>query len=72
MTGMVYGFFTCPTLQMDDASTKTGQEEGITLVRQYADPCKSLAFFSLLVLVLSSLLFIVEPPLNSLASDLYV
>ncbi|CAK9140967.1 unnamed protein product [Ilex paraguariensis] len=36
--GIVYGFFTCPTLQMDDASSKTGQEEQITLVRRHVNP----------------------------------
>ncbi|KAE9466641.1 hypothetical protein C3L33_01404, partial [Rhododendron williamsianum] len=65
-TGIVYGYLTCPMLQMDDRSSKSGQEEGITLSRRNADPCKSLMVFSLFVLVLSSLLFVVEPPLNSL------
>ncbi|KAA8547816.1 hypothetical protein F0562_004245 [Nyssa sinensis] len=37
-TGVVYGFFTCPTLQVDDTASKSGQKEGITLVRRYADP----------------------------------
>lgn len=68
-SGMAYGFLTCPMLQMDEASTtKSGQEEGITLARRYADPCKSLLFFSLFILALSSLLLIIEPPLNSLAA----
>ncbi|KAG2714958.1 hypothetical protein I3760_03G053600 [Carya illinoinensis] len=68
-TGIAYGFFTCPTLQLDDASSRAGQEEGITLVRRYADPCKSLIFFTIFIVVLSSLLFFIEPPLNALASD---
>ncbi|KAL6287578.1 hypothetical protein ACE6H2_011968 [Prunus campanulata] len=69
-TGVAYGFLTCPTLQLDDASSSTsGQEEGITLVRRYADPCKSLFFFTLFALVLTCLLFFVEPPLNVIASD---
>ncbi|XP_058179263.1 RHOMBOID-like protein 9, chloroplastic isoform X3 [Rhododendron vialii] len=65
-TGIVYGYLTTPMLQMDDRSSKSGQEEGITLVRRNVNPCKSLVVFSLFVLVLSSLLFVVEPPLNSL------
>ncbi|KAF7135102.1 hypothetical protein RHSIM_Rhsim08G0081400 [Rhododendron simsii] len=65
-TGIVYGYLTGPMLQMDDRSSKSGQEEGITLIKRNADPCKSLMVFSLFVLVLSSLLFVVEPPLNSL------
>ncbi|KAL7101759.1 hypothetical protein ACP275_08G074700 [Erythranthe tilingii] len=63
-TGVAYGFVTCPTLQVKDASQETGQEERITLVRRYADPCKSLMYFSLFLLILSSLLFVIEPPID--------
>uniref|UniRef100_A0A2P2MSJ3 Rhomboid-like protein n=1 Tax=Rhizophora mucronata TaxID=61149 RepID=A0A2P2MSJ3_RHIMU len=69
ITGIVYGFFTCPTLQMDDASPRTGREEGIALVRRYADPCKSLMVFTISILVLGSLLFLVEPPLDTIMVD---
>ncbi|KAK9924742.1 hypothetical protein M0R45_033095 [Rubus argutus] len=72
LTGIAYGFLTCPSLQLDDASSSSstsGQEEGIKLVRRYAHPCKSLFLFTAFVLVLSSLLFFVEPPLDALASD---
>ncbi|XP_062152947.1 RHOMBOID-like protein 9, chloroplastic [Alnus glutinosa] len=69
-TGIAYGLFTCPTLQLDDAASRSGQEEGITLVRRYSDPCKSLLFFTIFILVLSSLLFFIEPPLNVLASGI--
>lgn len=65
-TGIVYGYLTCPMLQMDDRSSKSGREEGITLVGHNANPCKSLVVFSLFVLLLGSLLLVVEPPLNSL------
>ncbi|XP_022735321.1 RHOMBOID-like protein 9, chloroplastic isoform X2 [Durio zibethinus] len=64
-TGIAYGFFTCPTLQLDDTSSRTGQEEKITLVGRYADPCKSLIVFTVFIVVFSSLLFIMEPPLNT-------
>ncbi|XP_015880519.3 RHOMBOID-like protein 9, chloroplastic isoform X1 [Ziziphus jujuba] len=66
-TGMAYAYFTCPTIQLGDASSRTGQEEGISLVKRSVDPCKSLFFFSIFILVLSSLVFFVEPPLNDLA-----
>uniref|UniRef100_A0A2N9FE45 Peptidase S54 rhomboid domain-containing protein n=1 Tax=Fagus sylvatica TaxID=28930 RepID=A0A2N9FE45_FAGSY len=69
LTGTAYGFFTCPTLQLDDASSRTGQEEGITLIRRYADPCKSLIIFTIFILVLSTLLFFIEPPLYTLAVE---
>lgn len=71
-SGIAYGFLTLPSLQLDDASTKAGQEEGITLLaRRYADPCKSFLFFSLFILVLTSLLLIIEPPLDTLATYSY-
>ncbi|KAL0332494.1 UNVERIFIED_CONTAM: RHOMBOID-like protein 9, chloroplastic [Sesamum calycinum] len=62
-TGIAYGFVTCPSLQVKDVSPEAGRQERITLVRQYADPCKSLICFSLFLLLLSSSLFIFEPPL---------
>lgn len=65
-TGIAYGYFTCPTIQLNHTSSKTGQKEGITLVRRYADPCKSLIIFTLFVLVLICVLFFIEPPLNTL------
>ncbi|KAF2313758.1 hypothetical protein GH714_013228 [Hevea brasiliensis] len=64
LTGIVYGFFTCPTLQLDNASSRTGQDEGIALVRRNANPCKSLVLFAIFILFLGSLLFFVEPPLD--------
>lgn len=65
-TGIAYGFFTCPMLKLDDASSKTGQKEGITLVRRNADLRNSLIVFTLFIFGLSSLVFFIEPPLNSL------
>ncbi|KAK3212104.1 hypothetical protein Dsin_016810 [Dipteronia sinensis] len=60
-TGMLYGFLTCPIVQVDETSSRS-QEERITLVRQSADPCKSLFIFTIFILVLSSsLLFFFEP-----------
>ncbi|KAJ9147372.1 hypothetical protein P3X46_029545 [Hevea brasiliensis] len=64
LSGIVYGFFTCPTLQLDNASSRTGQDEGIALVRRNANPCKSLVLFAIFILFLGSLLFFVEPPLD--------
>ncbi|OMO94713.1 Peptidase S54, rhomboid [Corchorus olitorius] len=68
-TGIAYGFFTCPTLQLDDTSSRTGQEEQITLVGRNADPCKSLVVFTVFILFFSSLLFLMEPPLNTMPLD---
>ncbi|KAF8011329.1 hypothetical protein BT93_J1819 [Corymbia citriodora subsp. variegata] len=72
VTGIAYGYFTCPTLQMDDASSTSGQEEGITLIGQPADSCKSLLVFTLLILVLGSLVFVIEPPLGTLVTENFV
>ncbi|XP_062106317.1 RHOMBOID-like protein 9, chloroplastic isoform X2 [Humulus lupulus] len=72
-SGVAYGFLTCPTLQLDDiAASSSGQEEGIALVKRQADPCKSLLWFSLFIVVLSSLLFLIEPPLNDMVLDNFI
>lgn len=70
--GLLFGFLTCPTLELDDASSKNGQEKGITLIRRQADPCKSLAIFIIFILIVSSLVFLVEPELNSLELDSFI
>lgn len=67
-TGIVYGYFTCPTLQLDNALSRTDREEGMSFVRRRADPCKSFVLFSAFVLALSSLLLFIEPPHTMLAS----
>ncbi|XP_065854237.1 RHOMBOID-like protein 9, chloroplastic [Euphorbia lathyris] len=73
ITGIVYGLLTCSSLQLDNASSSSSssraQEEGIALVRQYSNPCRSLAVFAVCVLFLSSLLVFMEPPLNTPQPD---
>ncbi|XP_028804452.1 RHOMBOID-like protein 9, chloroplastic isoform X1 [Neltuma alba] len=71
ITGMAYGFFTSPRFELKDASSSSGrggQEEGLKLVRQYGDSCRSAFVFTIFVIALSSFLFFMEPPLNALAS----
>lgn len=72
ITGMAYGFFTSPSVELKDASSSSsgrgGQEEGLKLVRQYGDSCRSAFVFTIFIIVLSSFLFFMEPPLNALAS----
>ncbi|KAF4382508.1 hypothetical protein F8388_015336 [Cannabis sativa] len=45
-SGVAYGFVACPTLELDDitasASSSSGQEKGIALVKRQSDPWKSL------------------------------
>ncbi|XP_027357705.1 RHOMBOID-like protein 9, chloroplastic isoform X1 [Abrus precatorius] len=67
-SGMAYGFLTSPTLQLNDTSSGSGQEEGLKLVRKNGDSCKSLMIFTIFIIVLSSILFFMEPPPNALAS----
>ncbi|XP_002516742.3 RHOMBOID-like protein 9, chloroplastic isoform X1 [Ricinus communis] len=69
LTGIVYGYFTCPTLQLDNASSRSGQDEGVAFVRGYANSCKSLILFAVLIVLLISLLFFIEPPLDTLEPD---
>ncbi|KAI3519288.1 hypothetical protein L1887_08317 [Cichorium endivia] len=71
-TGIAYGFMTCPTLLQIDDSSDTGKDNRITLVSQNVNPCKSLAIFSIFVVVLSCLLIVFEPPLGSLVIDTLV
>lgn len=61
--GIAYGYLICPSPQVENI----GQKEGITLVKQYSDPCKSLIYFSVFILLFASLLMVIEPPLNSIA-----
>ncbi|XP_031117666.1 RHOMBOID-like protein 9, chloroplastic [Ipomoea triloba] len=69
VVGVAYGYLACPTLEMDNASSDSSQKEGITLLKQSADPCKSLMYFSVFILLLCSLLLIMEPPLSSVSID---
>ncbi|XP_057784089.1 RHOMBOID-like protein 9, chloroplastic [Salvia miltiorrhiza] len=62
--GIAYGFVTCPVVQVKDASTEAGRQERITFVRRYSDPCKSLLYFSLFLLLLGCLSLVFEPPLD--------
>ncbi|XP_026665958.1 RHOMBOID-like protein 9, chloroplastic isoform X2 [Phoenix dactylifera] len=69
ISGVVFGCFTCPGLELDDSSSKNGQKEGIALVQRKSDPCKSLITFTIFVLVLASLVFFYEPELEMLEVD---
>jgi hypothetical protein len=53
---MAYGFLTSPTLQLDKTSPGTRAS------------CKSLVIFAIFVVVLSSILLFMDPPLNALES----
>ncbi|KAL9255830.1 RHOMBOID-like protein [Drosera capensis] len=65
-TGISFGFLTCLMLQVNNASSKVVQEEGIALASRRANPFKSLMIFSFFLLVLGSLLFVTEPPLGTM------
>ncbi|XP_031740072.1 RHOMBOID-like protein 9, chloroplastic isoform X3 [Cucumis sativus] len=67
-SGMLYGFLTSPIVEVNDASSSSssrrGQEKGIKLVRKYANPCRSLAFFVLFIMGFISLVFFIQPPFH--------
>ncbi|XP_016555188.1 RHOMBOID-like protein 9, chloroplastic isoform X2 [Capsicum annuum] len=68
LMGIAYGYLICPTPQVESvASSESDQKEGISMAKKYSDPCKSLFYFSLFILLLASLLLVIEPPLNSIA-----
>ncbi|GAB2299954.1 hypothetical protein Dimus_033999 [Dionaea muscipula] len=64
-TGIMFGLCTCSMPQVHNTSPKAVQEHGIALISRRANPCKSLVMFTVFLLVLSSLLFITEPPLGT-------
>lgn len=61
LSGIIFGYLTCPTLQLLDnlssSSRKGRKQDGIALLQQQADPCKSLLIFSSAILILSCLVF---------------
>lgn len=68
LMGIAYGYLVCPSAQVENiASPESGQKEGMRLVKQYSDPCKSLISFSVFIILFASLLLIIEPPLNAIA-----
>lgn len=73
MSGVIYGFLTCPAAHIDDAAASSIQDrngrmkEEIALnTTQAASPCKSLIIFTIFVSALSSLLLFAESPLEEL------
>lgn len=76
-SGIIFGYLTCPTLQLLDnlsslssSSSKNGQkQQGIAFLQQKADPCKSLLIFSVSIFILSCLVFFYGPQLELLELD---
>ncbi|XP_068642958.1 RHOMBOID-like protein 9, chloroplastic isoform X2 [Aristolochia californica] len=64
LAGLIYGFLTCPTMQMGNASPRNSQDEGIAIIRRQAGPCRSFIIFTIIILILSSLLLL-EPQLGT-------
>ncbi|KAJ4770288.1 hypothetical protein LUZ62_054545 [Rhynchospora pubera] len=60
LSGLAFGYFTCPSLELDNANaaSKDGQKEGVALLLRQANPCKSVAIFTALVILLTSLVVI--------------
>uniref|UniRef100_A0A1D1Y7K0 Rhomboid protease gluP n=1 Tax=Anthurium amnicola TaxID=1678845 RepID=A0A1D1Y7K0_9ARAE len=68
-SGLVYGFLTCPTTYLDRAPPERSKEEGIALVKQQADPCKSAAIFTVSIFILCSLVFVLDAGFDLLELD---
>ncbi|KAL6877566.1 hypothetical protein ACP4OV_012781 [Aristida adscensionis] len=66
ISGLFFGYLTCPSIELDN-SAKTGQEEAVALVRRQANPCRSIAIFSISVVTLAVLVFATQ--LNILDLD---
>lgn len=71
ISGIIYGYFTSPVLQVDDTtSTSDGIQERIkeeiTLLQKPTNPCKSLVIFAIFLSALSSLLLLSNSPLEEL------
>ncbi|KAL5726298.1 hypothetical protein ACHQM5_009352 [Ranunculus cassubicifolius] len=64
--GVAYGYLTCPTLLLNNLSSKTDRKNGVALARQYADPWKSVAMFVIFIGILSALLLFMEPQVHTL------
>ncbi|XP_078177401.1 rhomboid-related intramembrane serine protease family protein [Carex rostrata] len=60
LSGLAFGYFTCPSLELDnaDAGSKEGQKEGVALMQRQINPCKSVAIFTVLVILLTSLVYL--------------
>ncbi|KAL5208228.1 hypothetical protein ABZP36_032663 [Zizania latifolia] len=56
VSGILFGYLTCPSVQLD-AAAKKDQEEAVILVRRQASPCKSIAIFSISIVGLALFAF---------------
>ncbi|XP_010553926.1 PREDICTED: RHOMBOID-like protein 9, chloroplastic isoform X2 [Tarenaya hassleriana] len=65
LSGIGYGFFTCPVPELDESSSRNGREEGVAVMRRSAGPCKSLFVFAVfLAVIVSSLVLFVDGPFD--------
>ncbi|XP_062218928.1 RHOMBOID-like protein 9, chloroplastic isoform X3 [Phragmites australis] len=55
-SGFFFGYLICPSIELDNAA-KNGQKEVVAVVRRQADPCKSVAIFTISILTLVVLTF---------------
>jgi membrane associated rhomboid family serine protease len=57
VSGLFFGYLTCPSIEWDNNTAKNGRKEALALVRRQADPCKSIAIFAVSILALGALAF---------------
>ncbi|XP_072998336.1 RHOMBOID-like protein 9, chloroplastic isoform X1 [Typha latifolia] len=72
ISGLAFGYIACPSLELDDTSSKNGQKQGIALVQRQADPRKSLAIFTLCILLLTSLVLVYGTQLQMFDLDSFL
>jgi hypothetical protein len=56
VSGLFFGYLTCPSIEWDNAA-KNHRKEAVALIRRQADPCKSIAIFVASILALGVIAF---------------
>ncbi|CAN6451911.1 unnamed protein product [Victoria cruziana] len=63
--GLLYGYLTCPVVQLGNTSLRDGRQDGTAIVKRSTDPCKSFLTFGAFILVLGSLFFLLEVKMHA-------
>ncbi|KAF3788963.1 RHOMBOID-like protein 9 [Nymphaea thermarum] len=63
--GLLYGYLTCPVVQLGNTSLRDGRQEGTAIVKRWTDPCKSFLTFGAFVLILGSLFFLFQDQMHA-------
>ncbi|XP_031501121.1 RHOMBOID-like protein 9, chloroplastic [Nymphaea colorata] len=63
--GLLYGYLTCPVVQLGNTSLRDGRQEGTAIVKRWTDQCKSFLTFCAFVLILGSLFFLFQDQMHA-------